>query len=152
MVKIKVGLFESIACCTLMPQAGALMTTLVAIIALIGKQFKQIAVYIGIAYAACVAILVISLLICSVYYHFNRNELQIDSDKIIYKEKEYLIADIYSCTYYECRWYAIPFIYFYKQQLGGTFVISFEEEDIIVQIRYCDYLKIKNLIPGINKK
>ena len=152
MVKIKTGLFEAIACCTILPSAGVIFTTLIAIISLIGKQINNVGIIIGISYAVCVVIFVLSLVICFIYHHFSKNELVIDNEKIVYQGKEYPVEDIYSCTYYKCRWYAIPLIYFYKQQQGGTFVISFEEEDITVQIRYCDYKKIQKIIPSINTK
>lgn len=152
MVKIKTGLFEAIACCTILLSVGVISTTLIAIISLIGKRIDKVAVNIGISYAICVVIFIVSLIICFIYHHFSKNELVIDDKKIVYKGKEYSVADIYSCTYYKCRWYAMLFIYFYKQQLGGTFVISFEEEDIAVQIRYCDYKKIQKIIPNIITK
>jgi hypothetical protein len=153
MVKIKIGLFEGIMCCTLLPLFGVFATAFVTIVTLIGETFRDDALYIGLSYLACVVVLIISLGICFLRHLFSHNVLIVNSEKIEYKGREYMVSDIVDCVYYKCKWYLIPFVPFgYKKQQGGDLVINFEEESIIEKIRYYDFKKIKQVLSLIQIK
>lgn len=51
-------------------------------------------------------------------------------------------SDILSVNYCICKWYAIPILYFYKQQSGGELKIITKDKIYLMRILYSDYKKI----------
>ena len=139
MVKIKMSLFESIVCAIILPNVGFILTTILLIISLIIKQ--DLIVYKGI---------IISYIICFLVNEKSKKEFILCNGEITVFNHTYAITQISSCEYYVCKWYALPIVFIYKQQVGGLIVFRFNNGKVIqFKILYKDYLKIKNEIHNI---
>lgn len=150
MIKIKTKLFEKIVACTIFPNIGFLLSTIILIISLVKKQDVIVYQSVGISYVVCIALLILSIILCFIITQKSKDEMMIDTEKIVYKNKTYQINQIKSCDYYLCKWYCIPVAFIYKQEQGGLFYIKFiTGETIEVRIFYSDYKKI-NKIMNVN--
>ena len=150
MVKIKMNLFESIVCAIILPNVGFILTTILLIISLIIKQ--DLIVYKGIiiSYIICFLLIIVSVIICFLVNEKSKKEFILCNGEITVFNHTYAITQISSCEYYVCKWYALPIVFIYKQQVGGLIVFRFNNGKVIqFKILYKDYLKIKNEIHNI---
>ncbi|MBQ8371349.1 MAG: hypothetical protein IJX38_00205 [Clostridia bacterium] len=153
MTKIKLSLFEGIFACTILPNIGLIFNTALLIISLAVKQEPVVYKAIIIAYICCIALLVISLLLCFAVVRKSKNELVSDGDSFTVSGVTYSIQNIASCEYYVCKWYAIPIAFIYKQQAAGLLSIKMQSgEKLNCKIMYRDFLKIKKVIKGIKER
>lgn len=84
--------------------------------------------------------------------------LLIEEDRVVLKIKstdgnsimnvyEIYRNDIVSVNYCICKWYAIPILYFYKQQSGGELNIVTKDNIYTMRILFSDYKKIAKFFP-----
>ena len=93
------------------------------------------------------------MLLCFIANSNNKNILILKEKTFVIFQKEYEYSQVIFARYYVCKWYNIPFIYFYKQQLGGLFEIKLDNsKQIKFKILYRDYLKLKEKIECIEEK
>lgn len=150
MVKIKTNLFESIVGAIFIPNVGFVFTTVLLIISLIIKQ--DLIVYKGIiiSYIICLLLIIVSVIICFLVNKNSKKEFILCNGEIKIFNQTYAIAQIISCEYYVCKWYALPIAFIYKNQVGGLIVFRLNSGKMIqFKILYSDYLKIKNEIHNI---
>ena len=144
---IKLNRFEAVAACTFLPTVGLILTTLFSLFSLFVRQSSIVYKAIVISYIACITLLVVSLLICELAIRKSKKEFVLFETEFKYINTMYQISQIESCTYYVCKWYAIPFVYVYKHQLGGLINIRLDDgRRIKFNVLYKDYLKIKKRI------
>ena len=152
---IKLNLFDGIVACTVVPNGILILNTFFLIYSLISGQASVVFVGIGISYLSCIALLVISLILCMIVNRKSKKELILNDDTFTIFNKTYDYDKIISCKYYVCKWYAVafPVIYFYKKQAGGLVEIKLQTiGKIHFKVLYRDYLKIKSKIPNIAEK
>ena len=150
MVKIKLKLFESIVGAVLLPNIGLFFTTLLLIISLIVRQ--ELIVYKGIliSYIVCLSLMIFTVVICFLVNKKSTKEFILKDNEIEFLNHTYLIDQVSSCEYYECKWYALPIALIYKQQVEGLIIFKFNSgEKIQFKIFYKDYLKLKNKFKNI---
>lgn len=150
MVKIKLKLFESIVGAVLLPNIGLFFTTLLLIISLIVRQ--ELIVYKGIliSYIVCLSLMIFTVVICFLVNKKSTKEFILKDNEIEFLNHTYLIDQVSSCEYYECKWYALPIALIYKQQVAGLIIFKFNSgEKIQFKIFYKDYLKLKNKFKNI---
>ncbi len=150
MVKIKLKLFESIVGAILLPNIGLFFTTLLLIISLIVRQ--ELIVYKGIliSYIVCLSLMIFTVVICFLVNKKSTKEFILKDNEIEFLNHTYLIDQVSSCEYYECKWYALPIALIYKQQVAGLIIFKFNSgEKIQFKIFYKDYLKLKNKFKNI---
>jgi hypothetical protein len=125
MVKVKLGLFEGVAGCTVLPTVSLIFTMLLSIISIIVPQKSVVYISLLVCFIASFVLFFLSLLICCVIIQRSKNEISVMPCEKIFKikNKTYPLANIKSCKYYICKWYAIPFFVLYKQGQGGLFDI-----------------------------
>lgn len=154
MTKIKLNLCEGIQICTVFPNVGLICTTLFLIFTLISKQDKVVYIGIGISYLVCIALLVISLIICFIVNKNSKKELILNDDTFTIFNRTYNYNQIVSCKYYVCKWYDFVFpIFYFCGREGGLIEIKLQTVGKIrFKVLYRDYLKIKLKIPNIVEK
>lgn len=152
MIRIKLGLFEGIACCTILPTIGLVFTAFLSIISIFEPQTNDVYMGLLISLVASVTLLALSLPVCKIIHQKSKNELTVFNDGKSFQVngKTYYITDVKSCKYYTCKWYAIPFLVLYKQGNGGAFDIKLASgKTIHLKILYKDFLKLKQYFPNI---
>lgn len=150
MLKIKLNLFESICGAVFLSNIGYFSITMILIIALIGQNDALVYKGIFTAYIICLSLMVFAIAVCFLANIKSKREFILYDDSFEYIGKKYLINQISYCEYYVCKWYSIPIIFIYKQQVGGLFTIKLDTGlKINLNIFYKDYLKLKNKIPNI---
>ena len=156
MVKIKRHLFEGVACCFALLSAGLVFTTLLFIIAIIGRDKEGFLIVLEI-YVACILLSALLLLIFLICIR-NTKKCLIVTDKYLKvtglsHDLTYDLDSMIYCEYYVCKWYAMLILYFYKHEMGGAFIIKMSDgEELHYYIMYHDYLKIKRYIKNISEK
>lgn len=152
MIKIKLNLFAGVACCFSLLSAGFIFATLLLIVAIIGQDEYGLLTVLKI-YAVCISLFVVLLLLFLTCIH-NTKKCLIVTDKIFKVNGfTYDLNSIIYCEYYVCKWYAMPILYFYKQEMGGSFNIKMSNgEEFHFYIMYHDFLKIKRYIKNISEK
>lgn len=150
MVKIKLKLFESIVGAVLLPNIGLFFTTLLLIISLIVRQEPIVYKGILISYIVCLSLMIFTVVICFLVNKKSTKEFILRDSEIEFLNHTYLIDQVSSCEYYECKWYALPIALIYKQQVAGLIIFKFNSgEKIQFKIFYKDYLKLKNKFKNI---
>ncbi len=153
MIKIKLNLFESIIGAILFPNIGFLLTTIILIISLFKKQ--EVIVYKGIliSYAICLSLMIFALMLCFIINHKSKKEFILNNNEFVFLNHKYTTNQIRYAEYYVCKWYTLPIVFIYKQQVGGLITFELDSgEKIKFYVLYKDYLKIKNRIPNIIEK
>lgn len=153
MIKIKLNLFEGIAACTILPNLGFIFTSIILIFSLISNQVTIVYKGVLISYISCLLLLLLTISICILCNKKSKKEFILCGNKFEFLQKEYFIDQIAYCEYYVCKWYAIPIIFVYKQQVGGLINIKLKTgEKIQFKVFYKDYIKLKNVIHNIIEK
>lgn len=146
MVKIKLGLFEGIACCTILPSIVLFFTIILSAISVIVPQQDIVYIALIASLISSVLLLALSLLVCRIIYQKSTRELRVSTvDKTFQiNGKVYYLADVKYCKYYVCKWYFLPFLILYKQGNGGMIDITFVSgEHVKIKVLYRDYLKLR---------
>lgn len=151
-IKIKINLIEYYYCCLIFPIGGVVFATFLLIFSLFGEVDLKFINGLIIFYICCISLAIVNFLICFIvsrytkkYVVFYENYFFINETKETYKYK-----DIVKCKYYICKWYFIPFYYFYKMQAGGLFeIVTASNEKIEFKILYKDFKKIRNIFKKI---
>ena len=101
-------------------------------------------------------LLIFGFLLYFIFFAICKNKLeylQIEDEQVVLKIKstdgnrimnvyEISRSDILSVEYCICKWYAMPILYFYKQQSGGELKIITKDKIYFMRILYSDYKKI----------
>lgn len=110
----------------------------------------------GIIIYVSLGLLIFGFLLYFIFFAICKNKLeylQIEDEQVVIRLKStdgnrvmnvYKIPrnDILSVNYCICKWYAIPILYFYKQQSGGELKIITKDKIYLMRILYSDYKKI----------
>ena len=101
-------------------------------------------------------LLIFGFLLYFIFFAICKNKLeylQIEDEQVVLKIKstdgnrimnvyEISRSDILSVEYCICKWYAMPILYFYKQQSGGELKIITKDKIYFMRILYIYYKKI----------
>ena len=148
MTRIKINVIESVATCTVFPFGGYFFTTALVVISCLYEKRFHIDRPFAIAYLASTLLLIVSLAICYIIiYTRHNNEIILFDDYFVIGDQSYYYSNIVSAKYVVCKWYMIPFMYFYKQGIGGLITLKTDRgRRIKFRVFYKDYKKIKNKI------
>ena len=99
MVKIKLGLFEGIACCTILPSIVLFFTIILSAISVIVPQQDIVYIALIASLISSVLLLALSLLVCRIIYQKSTRELRVSTvDKTFQiNGKVYYLADVKYC-------------------------------------------------------
>ena len=103
--------------CTILPSLIFYINTLLLIISLFHNQNPLIYKIIVILYILCILIMGISMLLCFIANSNNKNILILKEKTFVIFQKEYEYSQVIFARYYVCKWYNIPFIYFYSTKI-----------------------------------
>ena len=150
MLKIKTNLFETVLVCSLLPNLILVFNTFLLTISIFVPQEDIVYKAIILSYICCIGLFLILLLMYLLITKYGKKQIIFFEQDFEYENKKYKLEEIYSCEYYVCKWYAIPFVFLYKQQMAGLLEIRLKScKKIQFRIFYKDYLKLKKYLHNI---
>ncbi len=161
MKKIYVNQIEKISACTVLPFGILVVFVPLYIISLLFNSsniqlLKQWDSVVWIIIYISFGLLIFNFLIYLIILGIRKNKLEyllVEDEQVVIKIKftdgnramnvyEIPRNDILSVNYCICKWYALPILYFYKQQSGGELNIVTQDKTYSMRILFSDYKKL----------
>ncbi len=161
MKKIYVNQIEKISACTVLPFGSLVVFGPFDKISRLFnstkiKLLKKMEIVVWIIIYISFGLLIFNFLIYLIILGIRKNKLEyllVEDEQVVIKIKStdgnramnvYEIPrnDILSVNYCICKWYALPILYFYKQQSGGELNIVTQDKTYSMRILFNDYKKL----------